>query len=383
MAILLLFLPLWAAAQSEAPKKFQAQGYVKFLQTNSFLPVPGLDTTLKFSDNLIHNRFNLHYYQGKKWEFALEMRNRLFYGDQVRQAGYGDKIDQYDGLIDLSTRWIDEGGFLLHSIIDRAYVNYSHKKWDITLGRQRINWGVNLVWNPNDLFNAYNFLDFDYEERAGRDALRIQYFPGDLSRLEVAVSPADSLEGMVAAACYRFNVKGYDFQFLSGYHRGDFAVGGGWEGNLGQVGFKGEGTYFYPLAGSVDSTSALGTSLTLDYMFGSGLYLMASALYNSEGANAGMSQGGFATGQLTARNLFPAEWAAYSNISGAVHPLVNLNVGAIYGLTNNLLILLPGVTYSIKENWDIDLIGQIFYSDGPAGFASQGAGVYLRLKWSY
>ena len=37
---------------------------------------------------------------------------------------------------------------------------------------------MNLVWNPNDLFNAFSFVDFDYEERPGSDALRIQKYTG-------------------------------------------------------------------------------------------------------------------------------------------------------------------------------------------------------------
>lgn len=385
---LAFFIPVTLQAQDDGPKKLQVHGYVKFLQTNSFSPIPGLDTTLKFTDNLLHNRLNLHWYPAKRWKVALEARNRLFWGDQVRQPGYADAIDQYNGLLDLSVRWIDDGGFLLHSVIDRAYVNYSHEKWDITLGRQRINWGVNLIWNPNDLFNAYNFLDFDYEERPGRDAVRIQYFPGTLSRAEVAFAPADTLENSVAAALYRFNAKGYDIQVIGGYLSGDIALGGGWEGNLGQIGFKGEGTYFLSTGLSNDTTNALGASLTFDYMFGSGLLLTGSALYNSQGKAAGAAQGGLAAAQLSARNIFPTEWGFYGSASWQPHPLVNLNSGVIYGTTNNLVIWVPSVTYSIKENWDIDLVGQVFFSDRPVGlggarFGAAGAGVFGRLKWSY
>ncbi|MCG8318265.1 MAG: hypothetical protein MI921_02070 [Cytophagales bacterium] len=43
------------------------------------------------------------------------------------------------------------------------------------IGKHRINWGKSYVWNPNDVFNAYSFFDFDYEERRGTDALLIKY----------------------------------------------------------------------------------------------------------------------------------------------------------------------------------------------------------------
>ena len=53
--------------------------------------------------------------------------------------------------------------------------------------RQRINWGQTLVWNPNDIFNAYSYFDFDYIERPGSDAIRLQYYPDYSSAIEMAV----------------------------------------------------------------------------------------------------------------------------------------------------------------------------------------------------
>ncbi|MEL6843300.1 MAG: hypothetical protein AAFP02_08800, partial [Bacteroidota bacterium] len=209
LSLLLGFLLLFGLnVQAQEAKKLNVGGYVKFLQTQYFVQNPQLDTTIGLTDNLFHNRLNLHYYPNEKWDIGIESRNRLFYGDQIKvNPAFSDQVDTYNGLVDLSVRWHDGNGFLLHSIIDRAYVNYSHDKWDITVGRQRINWGINTVWNPHDLFNAFNFLDFDYEERPGSDAIRVQYFPGVVSRAEIAIAPDDTIENSVAAALYIFNVK--------------------------------------------------------------------------------------------------------------------------------------------------------------------------------
>ena len=38
-----------------------------------------------FEDYLIHNRLDMHYYTSPKLTFGLGMRNRLFYGYQVRE----------------------------------------------------------------------------------------------------------------------------------------------------------------------------------------------------------------------------------------------------------------------------------------------------------
>ena len=137
--------------------------------------------------------------------------------------------------------------FVAHSVIDRMLIQYSDEKWDITIGRQRINWGINNIWNPNDIFNAYNFLDFDYEERPGNDAVRIQRNLKNSSALELAYKSGKNKDKHTAAFLYKLNKWKYDFQFLSGIYQTDYVLGGGWAGNIKEAGFKGEMSYFIPI----------------------------------------------------------------------------------------------------------------------------------------
>ena len=102
---------------------------------------------------------------------------------------------------------------LFNRTIDRASAEYNGGKWDITLGRQRINWGINTVWTPNDIFNTFNYFDFDYEEeRPGSDAARVQYAFTPSSTIELAVSPGKPANQNIGAVMYRFNKWNYDFQ---------------------------------------------------------------------------------------------------------------------------------------------------------------------------
>jgi hypothetical protein len=385
--LLLLSAALGAQPDSTAqkPPRFTATGYVKYLQSGTL--AKGIGSPL--TNNLIHHRLNLRWYPAPRWQLALEFRNRAFYGEQIKlDPTYAEHIDQYAGLADLSVRWVDEPSFLLHCIVDRAYAAYSSPKWDIRLGRQRINWGVNLSWNPNDLFNALNFLDFDYEERPGNDALRVQYFPGQLSRVELAVAPGRYDTTSIAAALYRGNVQGYDIQAIAGYYKGDLALGGGWEGSIGGLGFKGEATWFHSLEGlSSDSLSALSASLSFDYLLGSGVFLSLGGLYNQDGGRAGLNGSGLfgnslAASSLSARNLFPAEFALLGQASYQPHPLLSLSGGLLYGNQNHLSAFIPSITYSIRENWDLDLIGQSFFAD-VNGYTHVASALFLRLKWSY
>ena len=102
---------------------------------------------------------------------------------------YEQMIDEEGGYFDLGTVLISADGWFLHSAIDRAWVDYTLGKLQVRAGRQRINWGVNLVWNPNDIFNTFSYFDFDYEERPGTDAVRVQYYTGTTSSAELVYKP--------------------------------------------------------------------------------------------------------------------------------------------------------------------------------------------------
>ena len=119
-------------------------------------------------------------------------------------------------------------------MIDRLYLQWNDDSWQFKVGRQRINWGVNLAWNPNDIFNAYSLYDFDYEERPGTDALRFQKFIGYAGGYEIAIKIADNWDEFTAAAmAYKWNVKGFDLQALGGIMKNNLTAGIGWAGNLG------------------------------------------------------------------------------------------------------------------------------------------------------
>ncbi len=382
-------------AQSDSSPKTSVSGYVKYLQTTSIIPETPLVGNM-LTDNLIHHRLNFRWYPKDQWTVAVEARNRIFYGEQVKlfnQFGsYSQLIDQYEGLVDLSVIWLDEDAAMFHSIIDRAYINWATDKWEVCLGRQRINWGINMVWNPNDLFNPINFLDFDYEERPGRDAIRVQYFSGLMSSIDVSIAPAKEIENSIAAALYKFNLGTYDLQLLAGYARGDMALGGGWAGYMGGAGFKGEGTYYSPTAYATDTIgSALIFSGTLDYQFSNGIYTMVSLLYNSKGNTASTpatgGQGGLflfgGANNISAKNLFPGKWVGFVQSSKQLHPLVNVSTALIYTPTENLTVFFPTLTYSIKENWDLDLIAQAAFQDQAEIYRHIGTSIFLRMKWSY
>ena len=350
------------------------------------------------SDNQVHNRLNVFWYPKSNITTSVQFRNRLIYGSLIQMSNrfptafdYSNMILQDPGLVDMSFDVSSGNSYLLTSKIDRAYLQFSPGKFEITAGRQRINWGQNFVWNPNDVFNAYSFFDIDYPERPGSDALRVKYYSSFTSSMEVAAK-LNRDEQLTAAAMYKFNKWEYDFQILGGiFEEDDWFIGAGWSGAISDAAFRGEISYFRPKEHFSDTSGTFVTSVGLDYMFDNSLFIKFEGLYNdiNESANAGNVM--FSSSQqFSAKRLLFTEYAAFAQASYPVTPLFEAKAAAMYYPEINGYFFSPSLNYSITENMYIDAIYQYFYDVGNlsvTGFGnsdSKGFNMaFLRLKWNF
>ena len=357
----------------------EIHGYVKYMNTNSFST---LDYIL--SDQLIHNRINTKINLGNNISGKFEFRNRVFYGDQVRinPLSY-ESLENDNGWLDMSFLWLKKPAIFGHTTIDRAFLDYDNGKFNIRLGRQRINWGINTAWNPNDLFNAYNFADFDYEERPGADALRVQYFTNSMNSIDFAAKMADSIPDITVAGKYGFNTLGYDFQILAGKYLTDATIGVGWAGNIKNTGFKGESTYFHPYNNFNDTSGQISTSISFDYLFKDGWYVSLGGLYNSSGINSINLQNPTLFGNITAKTLMPNKYSAMNTVAYQLSPISSVNLSSIYAFGINAFFIMPGISYSIHQNWEVYGVGQIYFIDLNNQFLNAGNSVFLRMKYSF
>ena len=374
-----LFIGLHNKGQEQA-KKWQLNGYVKNLSTFSL----GGDTLL--FDNLIHNRLNFAYYHSPAFSTIVEFRNRIATGDQLNFGdAYKQSLDANQDFFDLSALIIDNEDLLFHVMLDRAYLQYDKNNWEVKVGRQRINWGINLAWNPNDIFNAYSYFDFDYEERPGSDAVRVKKYYGYASSIEIASKITDDSDKLTAAGMWKFNKWNYDFQVLSGVAAQNIVTGAGWAGNIKNAGFKGESTFYYPFENNPDTTKLALTSVTIDYSFPNSLYLNASVLHNSDGSLSPSQEDliRYYGGVISSKLLSPYRWSSFLQGAYQFHPLVYGGLAFIAFPGSYDFFFNPFLTLSAKQNFDIDLISQIVMgkSDDKLRVAAQQ--YYLRFKWSF
>ena len=110
--ISLLLITLTTIYAQEKEKKLALSGYIKNLHEFSF--VNSLDQ-LQWT-TLIHNRLNFKYIPSEKLTVRLEFRNRLFYGDNVKNIfGFSKFISQDKGIADLSWNIIDNKNLVLNT----------------------------------------------------------------------------------------------------------------------------------------------------------------------------------------------------------------------------------------------------------------------------
>lgn len=366
-----------AQDSTDVIKKFEINGYIKNLQTLSF--------TNNFEDltsgNLIHNRLNTRWRPWDKITVAAEFRNRLFWGEEVKQnPAFESSLRNKNEKVNLQRTWISTKSLVLHTNTERAYINYDDEELKIRIGRQRINWGVATTWNPNDIFNVYNFLDFDYEERPGVDGGDLKYVFSNSFTTEVGYANTGKRKGTIVALKYSLNKWNYDMQLITGWYKDRPTIGTGWAGNIKDAGFKGEVQYFL---GDKDSTRSLNISLEGDYMFKNGWYLNAGILFNSIGLYKSVNTWKDIDLNLSSTNLMPTKWNTIITTSKELTPLLSANVSAVYAPGTNLFIVFPSIRYSMATNLDINLVWQSFFIELNNSFQSVNHRCLLRVKWSF
>ena len=368
-------------------KKWSLYGYTSFMNTNSFDSI----SNKWLIDNQLHNRTNFNYFFNNNLTFTAQLRTRFIYGNSVLLIpNYDIMIETEAGYLNMNTNIISEQNFLLNINMDRLFFKYTKGDWDISLGRQRINWGRTLIWNPNDIFNTYSYFDFDYTEKPGSDALRVQYYTGAASSIELA-SSVNYEKRLTTAAKLLVNKWSYDWQFIIGeMEQRDYIAGFGWAGALKSIGFRGEATYFHPIdANDTTREASISATASFDYTFKNSLNIMAQVLYTKITKDNPISDfSTFYSSNLNAKYLSFSPWNMFINAKYPITPLLNISLGGMYYPDANSVFINPSIDYSLSDNLEFSFVYQYFKGNTTdpitgSSVKKQFNFAFLRLKMSY
>ncbi len=387
IVVLLLFLATAAplAAQDEGERaSYELGGYVKDLVSYT-----GDSPVGSGFDNLLHARINTKWYISEMLTAGLELRGRAYVGHSVSATpGFADMIRNTHDIANLDARPWSTASSVGYGEVDRLWIESMSGPWQITVGRQRIAWGTNLVWNIIDLFNPQNVLDFDYEERPGVDAVRLQCYTSPVTKIEAAVKPGTTGQTTMVAGKLTGNRWDYDFHLMAAANNGRWIGGAAWAGDLWGAGFRGEVTITginddLRRAVQIDSsiTGVVSAALSFDYTFPSSLYLHAEGLYNELGRTRDAAA--FRAQSLLMNMRSPARWSAYGEIARDISPLVRASIFAIANPTDGSFVVAPTATWSVVTNLDAMFIALLFGGTEGTEFGKLGETGSVRVKFSF
>lgn len=344
-------------------------------------------------NGIIHTRQNLRCYPHRNLTLGLELKTRLFAGEEAGSLMTASDVFQPPGFFHWERDFIDEEEAQMTGVIDRAWLDWYIGEVQFTFGRQRIAWGTSLVWNPIDIFNPSSPLDFDNEEKPGTDALRLQWYTGPASKFEFAIEPHKDNEDATVAFLAQINKWGYDFILMGGALNEDETVlGAAYAGDIAGGGFRGEILIDWRRYLKPGATGPLHrqyfyrhntvVSLSGDYTFPNSLYLHGALLFNQRGTT------GDAGGQklyqaLLDRQLTPARLSLFAQIGGNLHPLVR---GDVFGIANpydGSCYAGPALSWSAAQNLDLTFTAMTFGGKSGTEFGDNAELFFGRLKWVF
>jgi len=150
------------------------------------------------------------------------------------------------------------------------------------------------------------------------------------------------------------------------------------------IGFTGEASYFRNLERFADTTGQLVASVSANFTFPNQLFVNGSVIYNSRGTTGPAGRGAFfLLGNVNPKTLTLSRFDMFGEVSYPVTPLIKADVSGIYNPNDNSLFTGPSLDFSLTENLDLYVMGQLFFGKPQTEFGDFGQMYYLRLKWSF
>ncbi len=289
-------------------------------------------------------------------------------------------------------------GFSNEAFLDNAYVKFSFKPFDLTVGKQQISLGTGYVWNPTDVFNIKDVLDPTYEQ-PGHTALRLDIPLGSLCALTALYSPEETWEKSTKLIRFKGNISHFDYHVIAverlwpfhdytefDYENMNFVdvsekrkmLGGSTVGELLGLGVWAEYAYnwmeksddFYELVIGADYTFDFQTYVMMEYYRST----LGKSDYRKYDINDWMRF-------LAAEQKAICRDQAYVFIQHPASDLLNIGLQTVYCISDISLAFVPTLGYSISDNVEIYAYLNINLGrEGTVYGKNMGNGGLLRLR---
>ena len=243
--------------------------------------------------------------------------------------------------------------------VDRAYVDFTRGRMDLRVGRQALNFGSGLIWNPVDLFDANTPLNFAVE-KVGVDAIRAAYSPGSTTRLMGIVAMQDGRPITLARAQWVIGSTG--FAVMAGDRRTleEQVIGFDLKGDL-VVGYWVESTLNLPRNRSPYFRMLVGADYSLPVLENLNL---SAQYYRDTSGGRGLESYDFASYLAGTRPFLGRQYLSLIGDLG-VSELTSVTSALIFNLDDQSGLAVLGVRRTFLDSLDVS--GRLILFDGLSG----------------
>lgn len=234
--------------------------------------------------------------------------------------------------------------------IYRGYLDYSDKQQILTIGKQRIPYGIGRIWNPIDIYNPIDATAIESDEREGVESVRYEY----------AINALSSVDATLSKNKYALRTKGYldvadvAMVVLKDTKEDKTIIGYEIQGELGESGLelRSEGGHFINHNSKNYDEYILGA----EYGFENSLNILGEYKYNS---------------------LNHQDYLAL-NLSYTLTPLWRCNYLGIQNLDDESTLSIARFIYSLSDESELDFGTFVYTGKATSEYGQLDNSLFLR-----
>src|SRR6056297_34388 len=320
--------------------------------------------------------------------------NLIFYGGDDEGNFLNNIPDSISGSVPSGLRNSFRYSFDDDMEWDNIFFQYRFERFDLTVGKQQINFGSGYAWNPTDVFNVKSLID-PGEEKSGHKALRIDYPLSLSSRFLFLYDLEDKYDDPGVLLQYKTNLGHFDYsitfadRYLYRVDHNSFSTlryrrkmaGLSVVGEAFGLGVWFEGAYNWIDGNDNFYEFVVGWNYTWQNSF----YLLVEYFHSTQGysdsgnydLNGWMR---FISGEISSLSRDNL----YLYCSYPWNDLTTVGLAVASSISDGSMVLIPTVEYSLFNDIYLEFFGAVNTGDEGTLFSRElGNGVLAKLTWYF
>jgi hypothetical protein len=264
--------------------------------------------------------------------------------------------------------------------IPRLFIDLNTTYADFRLGKQSVNWGSALFFNPTDVL-AENLIASPWQERTGVNALRTTIPISKDGQIVSIIATDDAMESWKLSIKGGSNIGTTDVYAVGFLDDSDTLVGVDIKGDA-VVGFWAEGAYRYTRDDGI-SSGDLNISIGTDYSLPiwEQVIFIGQLTYDSSGEidpkyydwSSRQNPDLFLPNCDTYQNFIPeppddyrqtlGRWYGLLAIQTTVNDRTTLSTSTLFNLNDGTGLLFPSISTQMGDRWELNAGGQFFLGE--------------------